>query len=372
MEEGTLLPQNFDSQAADTLASLPFLHIQKQYCTRANGSDCKRCSFCCPHGAITLRENAAPSVNHEACAGCGICAGVCDAFSATRLSLHQLHRQILRTAAAGKRVFITCEKNLEPKAKPAENVMVLPCISMMSPAFLTMILAEGVELTLGCKLETCEDCAMGGALGGMLFPRAVEIAQQRTGKEVLISAEIPTKLALLEKITENEDLTGRRQAFQDLAADFMDITSGKRRLAQSHVMQDYALRKQRNRILSGLSIPDGAQLDERAGSKNRKGALFPQQRMLATAAMAQPDCANKIVLRISQTDESACCSSLECIHLCPTGARFRVPGRKLAFDPFLCVGCGICADICPHGACSIVSATAQIFLEKEPQGASHE
>ena len=128
-------------------------------------------------------------------------------------------------------------------------------------------------------------------------------------------------------------------------------------------MQDYVLRKQRDRILSGLSIPDGAQLDERATQNNRKGVLFPQQRMLATAATAQPECAKKIILRISQTDESACCSSLECIHLCPTGARFRIPGRKLAFDPFLCVGCGICADICPHGACSIIASTAQIFLD---------
>lgn len=367
MEEGTLLPDNFDSQAAETLALLPFLHIQKQYCTRANGSDCNRCSFCCPHGAIALRENSAPTVDHTACKGCGICAGVCDAFSVTRLSLHQLHRQILRTAAAGKQVFITCERNLDPKAKPAENVMVLPCISMVSPAFLTMILAEGVELTLGCKLETCEDCPIGGKLGGMIFPRAVEIAQERTGKEVLISAEIPTKLALLEKITEDEDPTGRRQAFQDLAADFMDITSGRRRLAQSNVMQDYALRKQRNRILSGLSIPDGAQLDERASAMNRKGVLFPQQRMLATAAMAQPECAPKIALRISRTDESACCASLGCIHLCPTGARYRIPGRKLAYDPFLCVGCGICADICPNGACSIVSATAERLLLSNAQ-----
>lgn len=369
MEEGTLLPDNFDSQAADTLASLPFLHVSKQYCTRANGSDCKRCSLCCPHRAITLHENTAPAVDHDACIGCGICAGVCDAFSPTRMSLHQLHRQILRVAASGKRVFITCGKNLDPKSKPAENVMVLPCISMVSPAFLTMILAEGVELTLGCKLETCEGCAVGGKLGGMLFPRAVEIAQQRTGKEVLISTEIPTKMAILEKITENEDPTGRRQAFQDLAEDLKDITSGRRRLAQSHVMQDYALRKQRNRILSGLSVPDSAQLDERAISKNRKGVLFPQQRMLATAAIAQPECAQRIGLRISQTDESACCTSLECIHLCPTGARYRVPGRKLAFDPFLCVGCGICTDICPNGACSIISTTAQIFLDEESQAA---
>ncbi len=44
------------------------------------------------------------------------------------------------------------------------------------------------------------------------------------------------------------------------------------------------------------------------------------------------------------------CAEPECVSSCPTGALSRTECGIIAVDEGSCIGCGLCADACPHGA----------------------
>jgi ferredoxin len=78
--------------------------IQKNCVAVTDGVECGNCERHCPAGAIemvALREDDdespwVPSVNEEACIGCGACEYVCPArpFSAIMVEGHEVHRSI--------------------------------------------------------------------------------------------------------------------------------------------------------------------------------------------------------------------------------------------------------------------------------------
>ena len=62
----------------------------KSWCTAPHGSGCSRCLSVCPTGAISLDEGG-PHIDEELCTRCGMCAGICDAFAFTRITLSLIH-----------------------------------------------------------------------------------------------------------------------------------------------------------------------------------------------------------------------------------------------------------------------------------------
>ncbi|MBO4365717.1 MAG: 4Fe-4S binding protein [Eggerthellaceae bacterium] len=343
---------------------MPKVAIVKQYCTHAAGSDCERCLMCCPHDAITLEEGKPPVVDKDVCTGCGICFGVCDAFASTRLTMRDLHARIQRIATSGRRVYLTCRENIFPDLNPDTNVVILPCLSMLSPDFITLLLAQNIRLTLTCDLSYCEGCKRGGELGGELFPRAIEIAEERTGEKVLFTYRIPEKQTLMGKYTEDDDPLGRRQAFTGFAGDFAEIASGKRRLRNSTVLQDYYMKKEQQRAAALVNLADESVFENLKPEGHVRKVLHPRQKVVLEAIQRRPDIAASIPVAVSFTDEGLCCNNHDCVRSCPTGAR-NIKNGELTFDPRLCVGCGICVDACSQGACSVDIATAEIYVEDE-------
>ena len=355
------LPEDYGTQAEKARKKMPKVVIVKQYCTHAAGSDCERCTMCCPNDAITLEPGKPPVVDREMCTGCGICFGVCDAFASTRLTMHDLHTRIQRIATSGRRAYLTCKENVFPGLVPDTNVVVLPCLSMISPDFFTLLLSENIRLTISCDLKYCEDCWRAGDLGGELFPRAIEIAEERTGEKVLFTMRIPEQQTIIDKVTDVDPL-GRREAFTGFAGDFAEIASGKRRLRNSTVLQDYYLKKEQQRAAALVNLADESPFENFKPAGHVRKVLFPQQKMILEAVQRRPDIAESIPVLVSCTDEEACCNALACADACPTGARGTDADGKISLDARLCVGCGICVDACEHGACSVEEATAQIYV----------
>lgn len=355
------LPPDYGTQAKTARRNMAKIVVVKQYCTHAFGSDCERCIHCCPHDAIALEGGKAPVVDARACTGCGICIGVCDAFASTRVSVHDLHARLRRIATSGRRAYLTCKENVFPELDIDTNVMVLPCLSMLSPDFLTLLLAENIRLTVTCDLKYCEDCERAGNLGGSLFPRAIEIAEQRTGEKVLFTYKIPERESIVQKYA-GDDPLGRRQAFTGFAGDIAEIASGKRHLHNSKVLQDYYQKRERQRASAMLNLADESAFGNFAPDGHVRGVLFPQKKMVLEAVQRRPDIAGNIPLAISITDMSLCCNDQSCVDACPTGARnIDRASLQMTFDAKLCVGCGICVDACPHGACSVEETTAEIY-----------
>lgn len=345
------------------------LVVVKDYCTHAAGSDCTRCAAVCPHGAISLPDEAQPpSVDHSLCNGCGVCFGICDAFASTRNTMADLHARIRRIALTGERCYLTCRENIFPGFKPASNVVVLPCLSMLSPEFWAALLSENIRLTIACDLKYCEDCTRAGEIGGELFPRAVEVAELWTGGKVLFNFRIPEEQGLIDKYTDQHEASDRRAVFTDLAADVTEIASGRRRLKSSTLLQDFYERRERQRAAARLNFADSTRFaDFKPGGRNRR-VLFPKQQLLVEAVSNMPEAAERIAVGISATDSDLCCAQGACAESCPTGARHLDSKAKLPeIEPRLCIGCGICVDVCAQDACSVEESDARIYLDAAAQ-----
>ena len=334
--------------------------VVADYCTHASGSDCERCVFACPHDAITLAEGASPVVDHDACNGCGVCFGVCDAFAPTRITINELHARIRRTALLGERVYVSCSENVKPGTKVAQNVVVLPCLSMIPPELWTLMLAENIRITVACDLKNCESCPRAGDVGGQLFPHAIQLAEERTDRTILFSLRVPKDETRGDSSL--SDPKGRRSLFTDLASEVGEIASGKRRLKNSQVLQDIYERRERQRASARLNLVQDSIVGPLGHTSQERRLLFPRQKMILEAIGRLPEAAPRIAVALSHTDPDVCTQAHACIPACPTGARHLDDDQNISLDPRLCVACGICVDACEEGACSVIETDATCYL----------
>ena len=301
-----------------------------------------------------------------------------------------VHARIRRIALRGEDVVLTCKENVFPGLEPAANVVVLPCLACLSPEFWTLVLTENIpgmgntmrEMMFSCSssnstrsekvriaadLAYCADCERAGEMGEMLYAHAVETAEEWSGAKVGYLDEIPEKENLVRDLA-NPEGVDRRSAFTNLVSDVGDIASGKRRLRNSDVLQQFYERKERARARARLNLVDGVQFNDFVPQGRTKHVMWPKRQLLLEAIDRNPDIAARVPVVLSETDRSRCTNSLDCVAACPTGARFPSPENgKLSFDARYCIGCGLCVDACPQQAIELVEATAAVFLPDEDE-----
>ena len=331
--------------------------VAPEFCVRSSGVECERCRIACPVSAISLdTESGMPSIDNDACTNCGVCMGICDAFLSSSNSLHALYEHLRRVAMRGDVVYLTCKENLFPGFKPAKNVTVLPCLACMPPEMWTLLLAQNVPLCLACDLKYCDDCDVAPHRGEMLFSRSIEIAEEYSGGEVHWDREIPEFEERLS--SKNSNQVGRREAFDSLKDDAIDIVSGKRRLKHSDTLKDLYRKKERKRMQEKLNLIDVEIINRFAESGRSRRVLLPRRRMLLEAVMAKPEIAARTTLVVSETEKSLCTSCIACTKTCPTSARMPSPeDGSLDYSARFCIGCGACVDACPHEAIDVVETT---------------
>lgn len=339
--------------------------VLRDYCTRVRGAACDRCALACPHGAITFAEDGLPVIDADACTHCGICLGICDAFSSSRVTMLDVHARVRRIALRGEDVVLTCKENVFPGFEPAANVVVLPCLACLSPEFWALVLTENIPVRIAADLAYCADCERAGDMGEMLYAHAVETAEEWSGAKVGYLDAIPEKENIVRDLA-NPEGVDRRSAFTNLVADVGDIASGKRRLRNSDVLQQFYERKERARARARLNLVEGVQFNDFVPQGRTRHIMWPKRQLLLEAIDRNPDIAARVPVVLSETDYSRCTNSLACVEACPTGARFPNPeDGLLSFDPRYCIGCGLCVDACPQQAVELVETTADVFPRSE-------
>ncbi len=331
--------------------------VAPDFCVRPSGAECERCKIACPVSAISFADGgSAPSIDSEACTNCCVCMGVCDAFTSSSTSLHTLYEHLRRVAMRGDVVYLTCKENVFPGFQPAKNVTVLPCLACIPPELWALMLAQNVPLCLARDLKYCDDCEKAPGRGEMLFSRAIELAESWTGGEVRWDREIP-ELEDASPAAESSQF-GRREAFDSIKDDAIDIVTGKRRLKNSDTLKDLYRKKERKRMQEKLNLLDGEIINEFAENGRSRRTLQPRRRMLLEAAAADSFVAAHANLAVSETDESLCVSCLDCTKACPTGARMASPvDGTLDYEARFCIGCGACLDVCPREAIDLVEVS---------------
>ncbi|MDR0513951.1 MAG: 4Fe-4S binding protein [Coriobacteriaceae bacterium] len=348
--------------------------VLRDFCTRAKGADCERCAIACPQAAISLTPDGGtgrlPLIDAARCNSCGICLGICDAFSSTRVTLLDVHTRARRIALKGDAVCFTCKENIFPGLEPAACVIVLPCLASLPPEFWALLLAENIPTAISCDLAYCADCDRAGELGERLYAHAIKTAEAWCAKKLRFRDTIPEKEALLKDLADPEGVD-RRGAFTNLIGDVGDIASGKRRLRNSEVLQQFLERRERSRAIAQLNFSDIEEPNSFAPLGHTKKTLFPKRQMLLEALEYDPAIAPRIPFFHADIDPALCRGELCCCGCCPTGALSPHPDTGARnFHPRYCVACGICQDTCPHGAINLVEATAQVLVQADEAAAA--
>ncbi len=345
----------------------------RDFCTRPFGSSCTRCIETCPKGAIAF-ANAQAAIDSQACTSCGMCVGACDAFSLANISAEGVRTHMRKIALSGQTVILTCSYVLPRGFDAADNVVVLPCLAMLSPELLTVSLAEGQKLSVAVSFDACESCARTKGRGMDSYATAIEAAEAATERAIGFSDDVPERTeesTLLETLAQSEP-ADRRETFEALKDQALDIASGSYRARRNESLQEAREQSDRweteTRIGGAAGSPEANAYAE--GGFTRE-VLFPRQRMVLEAANASDAVAVRLTVTLSSTDAALCENDLSCAKACPTGARQPSPENgTLRFARRLCTGCGLCVSACAHGAVSLREACAGELLpgaiEDEP------
>ena len=227
------------------------------------------------------------------------------------------------------------------------------------------MLAQNAPLCIACDLKYCEDCPRAAGRGELLFTRAVEMAEAWSGGAVRFDREMPE----LEESTHAvaRDQFGRREAFDSVKDDAIDIISGKRRLKNSDTLKDVYRKKERKRMQDMLNLTEGDVINEFAESGRTRRPCRRADACCLKRSCAKPEMRPMFDLMVSATNRATCVECLDCTKSCPTGARtIDAENGSLAYDARYCIGCGICVDTCPTHSIDLVEANLADMLPQGP------
>ena len=320
----------------------------REFCINGLGGTCNRCQIACPAGAISFDNKGYPVIDQDKCTRCGICAGICDGFTSTRITLRDLYDRILRVTSFADEVFLTCDENIFSDMNPADNVVVLPCLAALPPELYAKLLAQGVKLTIACDFSYCQNCLRAPGFGEPLYTAAIQQAETWTGRAVGIAPAPPEVTDFLAQAV-NEGAS-RRELFDGLRGGFTSVASGQYRRKTSRELQEFYAMQERMRASVAADLNKDTSLNLRNGLLHKR--MFPRREFLLEAANLDPELADTIAVTTCETDGSRCKLHGDCLKNCPTGARYLSQDGDLVFDPNYCIGCGLCVSACPEGACA--------------------
>ncbi|MBR3690306.1 MAG: 4Fe-4S ferredoxin [Eggerthellaceae bacterium] len=339
----------------------PKIVVTADFCVNPKGGSCKRCVMACPVAAIRLGTDGLPQIDSEACTFCGICLGICDAFTSNDVTMTDLASRVSRAAQRGEGVFIACAPVLEGEDDPAPCVVEVPCLAALSPEFWTSLLAEGIELRAVCDFERCAKCARGGDVAEMLYTHAIETAQAWTQRTIDVVDEVPAKTGYLQSFVQHGDVD-RRGVFTHFAGNVEDAASGEYRKRNSSVLQDFYERQERMRAQTRQMQNTLPEVNRHAQSGSVMKLMQPKRRMLLQAIEHDASIAERVQLVVSDTDCASCCNALDCAGACPTSARYPdADTGLLSYDVRYCIGCGNCVRACFAHAAHLVEVPASLL-----------
>lgn len=337
----------------------------RDFCTRPFGSSCTRCMKACPKGAIAF-ANASAAIDSQACTACGICAGVCDAFSLPGMSAEATRSRLRKIALGGKTAILTCSHIVPETLDVADNVVVLPCLAALAPEMWISSLAEGEKLAVAVSFDVCETCSRTKGQGLEAFSHAIELAEEATECEVAFTDDIPERReeSLLASTLGAREPASRRETLESLKDQAADIASGTYRMRKNETLRDqreHELAGKAAELIGGTAgAPEANPYTE---SGTTREVMGPRQLLILQAAGASDAVACRVEVALSQTDAKRCTGALACAKACPTGARQPDPKTgQLRFSARLCIGCGLCEGACEQGAVSLRTAYAGELL----------
>ncbi len=282
-----------------------------------------------------------------------------------------LHARIRRIALRGEDVVLTCKENVFPGLEPAANVVVLPCLACLSPEFWTLVLAENIPVTIAADLVLLRRLRhVPARWARSCTPTPWRRPRSGAARKVGFIDVIPEKENLVRDLA-NPEGVDRRSAFTNLVGDVGDIASGKRRLRNSDVLQQFYERQERARARARLNLGRRRRSSTTSCPRAaREDVMQPKRQLLLRGHRPRPG-------HRRARARGAVRDRLRALHERARLRRRRAPPARgsptrndgtLAFDARYCIGCGLCADACPHRRGRAREADAAAVLPPDDGG----
>lgn len=291
-------------------------------------SNCNNCEVICPTQAIVVGDNPLPSINHSLCVSCGACDAVCptEAFSLDEFKPSEFFFDFLED----KENLISCKKNV-------------PCIAALNVEHLISmaVLKKDIVFDMG----HCDICV----LAYKCRPQIESIYEEAS---YLLEAMENSATISLENVKYKPDPkdetkdTSRRNFLSSL--DIKGVAKAKHSFEKeiqsaTDELVEHTLEKTDIALLRRKTIPAKRKLFYTAIKRVQKPSTFH-----IVDATEVSFTSSKLL------DEDKCTACQMCYRICPTGALTSdVKNSKIDFDPFLCIKCSSCHDVCEPDALEV-------------------
>ncbi|QWT17934.1 4Fe-4S binding protein [Collinsella sp. zg1085] len=320
---------------------------------RYEQSACSACMDVCPVDAITIEDDAI-SVSDD-CRECGLCVSVCptESFVSPKIQPKKLYELIAAAAQAHETAYVTCTRSL--KRVPRENEVVLACVGDVSPELWFAILAEYDNVSVFLPVDICARCKT--TTGEEQLSEFIAQGEEWAG--VGLGLEVDARALRCVKRREYE-----RKEFMDNIVRTTGLAVSKFNPATAALMSvTQKLREHSNR-LSDLEKT----LSTAAGisSEKRRRILQQGRQLMLSALQLHPELAQSVRVWLPECDYSRCAMCAECVRQCPVHACDLVASGRFKVEPEYCVGCGLCAEVCPNRALSMHECNCEQLVVSDP------
>lgn len=321
------------------------IQLKASRCVRSlsKESECNKCELICPTEAIVVANNPLPSINFSACVECGACDAVClnEALSLDDFSTTDFFFSFMED----KENLISCRKNV-------------PCIAALNIENIISMALLKKEIVF--DMGHCDGCAIAHKC-------KYEIEKNYEEASYMLEAMESEAVIKLENIkyekadTGEENISNRREFFSKINLKNMvktKIEFEKEIQKATDELVEHTLQKSDIALLKQKRITDRRKLFFTALKRIKKPSVY---HIIEAGELSFTS------MKLLNGDTCTACQM--CYRVCPTGALSSdVKNSKIDFDPFLCIKCSVCHDVCEPEAITL-SPTYRVkeFFEPEVQ-----
>ncbi|WP_316571485.1 4Fe-4S binding protein [Neobacillus sp. YIM B06451] len=338
------------------------LSVEANLCTKliSPKSTCTSCVDHCPKTSISFANK--DILIADSCVDCGICGAVCPtgAITMNKPPLTQFVQEAIHKSERHEKVYLHCDRT--PISKGHATTVAVPCLGMIPKEAWVTILNKCKNLSIYQPEQACTDCEI--STGEKLWRRELQAGETISCQKMKITSEISHS-------KESVDYNVERRDF--LSAFFKETKSTnklaiKEMLGGSAKIPTYQEKRQGDSLskLKKEWNDVGSHLIERMTNESvypymNKQSLFLKELQENEAMWYQED------IRLPQINED-CHFCGACAILCPTEALTMKNERgqqKITLQPYKCVDCSLCAEICYTKNIQLQQAKNQTLLENE-------
>jgi len=292
-------------------------------------SQCNKCEVVCPTNAIVIGESKPlPAINFSECVHCGACVGVCpnEALQLEEFSPTDLFFDFIED----EENVLSCRKNV-------------PCIAALSVEHILSMVLLKKEMVF--DMGYCDSCAIASTCKPQIEANYEEVTYllEAMQSDALIKLENVCYENTSEKPTERRDFLSafNLKSVAKVKKSFEDEIQ-----KASDELVEHTLQKTDIALLKKKIIPNKRKLLFTAIKRAQKPSVFHTVEAKELSFTSQ-----KIL------ESEACTACQMCYRVCPSGALTSdLKNSKIDFDPFLCIKCNICHDVCEPDAIKLAEA----------------